>query len=181
MPLPFEVLRREKLAGHNREAFFADFVRWPDGTESSYGVFQQPDAALIVPLSATGTTFLVQQWRHSWEEDAWEFPAGRLEEGEDPLYSAGRELEEEAGLSAARWDSLGTARATAISTMHFHLYLARDLTVVPRRPEIYEQDMVIRELPLEEALAEAASGTIQHAASIAALFRAARKLKESPQ
>jgi len=39
--------------------------------------------------------------------------------------------------------------------------------------------MVIREIPFEQALDEAASGTIQHAASIAALFRAARKLEES--
>ena len=179
MPIPFQVLRRDKLGGHSREAFFVDQVRWPDGTESSYGVFSQPDAALIVPVSAAGTTFLVQQWRHSWEDDAWEFPAGRLEEGEEPLSSAGRELEEEAGLRAVRWDSLGTARATAISTMRFHLFLARDLSSVPRRPEIYEQDMVIREIPFEQAIAEAVAGTIQHAASIAALFRAARKLEES--
>jgi ADP-ribose pyrophosphatase len=158
---------------------FADYVRWPDGTEASYAVWKQPDAALIVPFSATGTTFLVQQWRHSWKEDAWELPAGTWEEGEEPMETAQRELEEEAGLRALRWDSLGTARATAVSTMRFHFFLARDLSSVPRRPEIYEQDMVIREIPFEQALDEAASGTIQHAASIAALFRAARKLEES--
>jgi len=178
MPLPFEVLRRERQGSHHRQVLYSDFVRWPDGTEASYAVWSQPDAALIVPVSATGTTFLVQQWRHSWEEDAWELPAGTWEEGEEPLFTAQRELEEEAGLSAARWDSLGTARASAVSTMHFHFFLARELRSVPRRPEIYEQDMVIRELPFEQALLEAANGTIQHSASIAALFRAGRKLEE---
>ena len=181
MPLPFEVQRRELVGTHHRQTLFADHVRWPDGTEASYAVWQQPDAALIVPYSTTGTTILVQQWRHSWEIDAWELPAGTWEEGEEPAETARRELEEEAGLIAARWDSLGTARATAVSTMRFHLFLARDLSSVPRRPEIYERDMVIRELPFEQALAEAVSGTIQHAASIAALFRAARKLEESRQ
>ena len=179
MPLPFEVLRRELAGAHHRQTLFVDHVRWPDGTEASYAVWKQPDAALIVPYSATGTTFLVQQWRHSWESDAWELPAGTWEEGEDPLFTAQRELEEEAGLSATRWDSLGTARATAVSTMRFHLFLARDLQPVPRRPEIYEQDMVIREIAFARALDEAANGTIQHAASITALYRAARILEET--
>ena len=103
-------------------------------------------------------------------------PAGTVEEGEAPEATARRELIEEAGLEAKRWDSLGTARATAVSTALFHFFLARDLSRVARRPEIYEQDMVVRELPLEEALGLAEEGTIQHAASIAALFRAHRFL-----
>ena len=61
--------------------------------------------------------------------------------------------------------------------MRFHLYLARGLTTVGRKPETYEQDMVVRELPFEEALELAAGGTIQHAASVAALFRASRLLR----
>ena len=101
-------------------------------------------------------------------------PAGTVEVGEEPLETARRELVEEAGLAATRWEELGTARATAVSTTRFHLYLARGLTEVPRRPEVYEQDMVVRELPFEEALALAADGTIQHAASVTALFRAER-------
>jgi ADP-ribose pyrophosphatase len=143
---------------------------------TSYAVFRQPEAALIVPLTEEGSTFIVRQWRHSWETDAWELPAGTVEEGEPPPATARRELVEEVGLEARRWDSLGTARATAVSTMRFHFFLARDLEKVARRPEIYEQDMVIRELPLEEALDLAENGTIQHAASMAALFRAQRFL-----
>jgi len=175
--LPFRVLGRRHLATHHRVTLNADDVVWPDGTEASYGVFEQPEAALIVPLSDRGTTFIVQQWRHSWNTDAWELPAGTMEEGEDPLATARRELIEEAGLEAGRWDPLGTARATAVSTMRFHLFLARDLREVPRRPEIYEQDMIIREVPLTEALDLATDGTIQHAGTIAALFRAQRFLQ----
>lgn len=174
MGIPFRVVGTRELATHHRVALHADDVVWPDGTESTYGVFRQPDAAVIVAISDSSTTFIVRQWRHSWKDDAWELPAGTMEEGEDPLQTARRELVEEAGLEAARWDALGTARATAVSTMRFHFFLARGLASVPRRPEIYEQDMVIRELPLPEALDLAAEGVIQHAASIAALFRANR-------
>ncbi len=174
---PFKVIGSRELARHGRVALLADEVVWPDGTESTYGVLQQPEAALVVALSHQDTTFLVRQWRHSWAADAWELPAGTAEEGESPAQTARRELVEEAGLEASRWDSLGTARATAISTMRFHIWLARGLTRVDRRPEIYEQDMLVRELPLAEALALASDGTIQHAGSIAALFRAQRLLE----
>jgi 8-oxo-dGDP phosphatase len=176
---PFRVIAQRELCSHHRYSLHADEVEWPDGTLTSYGVFRQPEAALIVPLTEERTTFIVRQWRHSWDDDAWELPAGTVEEGEPPPATARRELIEEAGLEAQRWDSLGTARATAVSTMRFHFFLARELSRVERRPEIYEQDMVIRELPLEEALELAADGTIQHAASIAALYRAQRFLLQS--
>jgi 8-oxo-dGTP pyrophosphatase MutT (NUDIX family) len=173
---PFRVVAHRDVCGHDRYSLHADEVAWPDGTVTSYGVFRQPEAALIVPLTEQGTTFIVRQWRHSWDADAWELPAGTMEEGEEPLATARRELVEEVGLEARRWDQLGTARATAVSTMRFHFFLARELATVERRPEIYEQDMVIRELPLDDALGLAADGTIQHAASIAALFRARQML-----
>jgi 8-oxo-dGDP phosphatase len=173
---PFRLLESRELCAHNRYSLHADDVVWPDGTDTSYGVFKQPEAALIVPLNEGGMTYLVRQWRHSWNTDAWELPAGTMEVGEEPIQTARRELAEEVGLEAESWDALGTARATAVSTMRFHLFLARRLTSVDRRPEIYEQDMVVRELPLEEALDLADDGTIQHAGTIAALFRAQRSL-----
>ena len=119
---------------------------------------------------------LVRQWRHPWDENSWELPAGTLEDGEDPLACARRELAEEAGLRAERWDSLGTARSSAALTMRFHLYLAREISRVDRAPEVYERDMIVRELPLSAALEEAASGAIQHTATISALYRAARRV-----
>lgn len=137
---------------------------------------EAPSAALIVPLFDDGSTVLVRQWRHAWEAESWEVPAGTLEEGEDPLAGARRELAEEAGLAAAFWEPLGTARGSAASTMSFHLFLARGISRVARAPEAYEQDMILRELPLSAALEEAVSGGIQHAASIAALYRASRLL-----
>lgn len=151
-----------------------DLARWPDGLEAEYSYLSAPSAAIIVPLLADGSTVLVRQWRHPWDENSWELPAGTLEDGEDPLAGAQRELAEEAGLRAERWDSLGTARSSAALTMRFHLYLARDIRRVDRSPEAYEQDMIVRELPLGEAVAAALDGEIQHAASIVALVRAER-------
>jgi 8-oxo-dGDP phosphatase len=173
---PFEVRGSTELAQHHRYRFLAEEIVWPDGTRISFGVFEQPDAAIVVALSEEGTTFLVSQWRHSWDGRALELPAGGVDEGEDPALTARRELAEEAGLEASEWRSLGTARGLAVSRMRYHIYLARGLTKVDRRPEAYEQDMSLSEVPLAEALELAADGTIQHAASIAGLYRADRYL-----
>ncbi|HLB78240.1 MAG TPA: NUDIX hydrolase, partial [Candidatus Dormibacteraeota bacterium] len=64
----------------------------------------------------------------------------------------------------------------AIVTGSQHLYLARDLSRVRRAPETYERDMIIRELPLREAVDAALRGEIEHAGSVTALSRAARTL-----
>lgn len=164
------------MAGRSgRLALRHDTVRWPDGMEGEYSYVEAPEAALIVPFR-DGATVLVGQWRHPWNELSWELPAGTIEPGEEPLECARRELAEEAGLSAASWEPLGTARGTAGSTMRFHLFLARELSEVERAPEDYERDMVLRRLPLGEALEAGLAGGIQHAASVVALLRAARAL-----
>mgnify|MGYP001791931443 CR=1 FL=1 len=136
---PFKVVAQRDLCAHHRYSLHAEDVEWPDGTLSSYGIFRQPEAALIAPLTEKGTTFLVRQWRHSWDADAWELPAGTMEEGEEPLATAQRELIEEAGLEARRRDELGTARATANSRMRFHLFLALAPTAAEPRRAVQEQ------------------------------------------
>jgi ADP-ribose pyrophosphatase len=171
------VTGREEIARSGRFTLRHDTALWPDGLEGEYSYVDAPSAVIIVPLLSDGSTVLVRQWRHPWDENSWELPAGTLEDGEDPLAGARRELGEEAGLEAAGWAELGTTRGSAASTMRFHLYRAREIARVPRAPEAYEQDMVLRELPLSEAVEEAYSGAIQHAASIVALFRASRLLR----
>jgi ADP-ribose pyrophosphatase len=173
---PFEVVASQELARDGNIAFRRDRIRWPDGTEAGYRVIEAPNSAFMVPVHQDGTTVLVRQWRHTWGSTAWEVPAGTLEPGEDPLAGAQRELEEEAGLLAQRWTSLGVTHGTALATGSQHLYLARDLSRVHRAPEAYERDMILRELPLREAVDAALRGEIEHAGSVTALTRAARAL-----
>lgn len=175
---PLTVTGSAERGRHGRWRMRLDAVVLGSGDEASHLVIESPDSAFVVPLFEDGSTILVRQWRHPWAETSWEVPAGTLEEGEDPLLGARRELEEEAGLRAGRWTPLGVTRASAALTNHQHLFLARELEEVERAPELYEQDMIVTRLPFEEALAEALSGGIQHAGSIAALSRAARNLKK---
>lgn len=173
---PFEVVASRVLARQAGIALRSDRLRWPDGEEGDHRFVETPDAVYVVPVYPDGTTVLVRQWRHAWGASAWEVPAGTLESGEDALAGAQRELEEEAGLIAQEWRSLGVARGTALVTGRQHHFLARGLSRVRRAPEPYERDMILRELPFAEALDAALTGAIEHAGTIAALTRAARAL-----
>jgi 8-oxo-dGDP phosphatase len=153
---------------------------WADGTTAEFNVIEAPGSTLIVPFFADGSTVLVRQWRHAWGRTSWEVTAGTIEEGEEPIDCARRELVEEAGLTARHWTPLGTVRPSAWVTNVQHLFLAREPVEVERRPEVYEQDLTVRRLPLAEALAAALAGDIEHAGSIVALCRAARELGVDP-
>ena len=74
-------------------------------------------------------------------------------------------------MDAARDDA-----GTAVLTGRGYPFLARGLRRVERTPEPYEQDMILREVPLRTALDAALRGEIEHAPSVAALARAARVL-----
>ena len=63
--------------------------------------------ACVVPYFEDGTICLVRQFRYAMQQELWELPAGKLEPGEDPFEAAKRELEEECGVTADRYLSLG--------------------------------------------------------------------------
>lgn len=170
------------LAQHEvgRKGQFAvrdDLIKLPSGEEAGYIVVINPDSVLVVPYFENGDTMLVRQWRHAWNASSWEVPAGTLVRGEDPLAGARRELEEETGLRAESFSSLGSAHGAAILTGQAHLYLAQGLSQAERHLEPYEQDMEVRRLPLIDAFEAGLAGEIEHSGSITALTRAARTLK----
>lgn len=173
---PYRIAASHELARVARLALVVDDIDMPDGSQHQNRWFRATSAAFIVPVFEDLTTVLVRQWRHPWNETSWEVPAGTLEAGEEPLECARRELVEEAGLRAASWDPLGVLRPSALLDSRQYLFLARDLTEVPRAPEHYEADMITRRLPLAEAVEAALGGGVLHATALSALCRAGRAL-----
>lgn len=74
--------------------------------EDGFEVAHTPDAVAIVALDADGRVVLVRQRRTAVDADVLELPAGLIDEGEEPLESARRELREETGLRGGRWREL---------------------------------------------------------------------------
>jgi len=101
----------------------------PDGRQSEREVVLHPGAAAVVAIDEDGYFILVRQHRTPVGAELWEIPAGKLDEGEDPLACAKRELREETGCVADTWVKL-TAIWTApgFTNEKIHLFAATDLT-----------------------------------------------------
>jgi 8-oxo-dGTP pyrophosphatase MutT (NUDIX family) len=150
----------------------------PDGRRTVYSYIEAREFAVVVPITDQRTTFMVRQWRYTWGRNSWELPAGICETGEAPADTAVRELAEETGLIAASWTSLGISYNSAAFNKPYHIYLAEGLspTLEGNHRDGSERDMIVREVPYEQAMEAAANGTILHAPTVTALVRAQHAL-----
>jgi len=114
-----------------------DRIRLPDGSTSSREFIRHPGAVVILPLFDDGRVLLERQFRYPNAQVFIEFPAGKIDAGEEHLVCAQRELVEETGYSAGRWDFVTTIHnAIAYSDEHLEIFLARDLLAgVPQLDE----------------------------------------------
>jgi len=153
-------------------------VRLPNGRVAELEIAHHPGGAAVVALDAEGRVCLLRQFRHAAGGWLTELPAGKLDGGEPPLECAQRELAEEAGAVARRWDKLGEFFSSpGVLTEVIHLYLARELTATDAQPEEHEV-FEARWIPLDEAVDLAASGRLQDAKSVIGLLWAREKLRE---
>lgn len=110
---------------------FRDRVRLPDGGEAVREYIHHPGAVTTLAFLDERTILLERQFRYPLRRHFIELPAGKIDEGEDPLATAKRELKEECGFEAAQWRHLGTLHpCIGYADERIELYLARDLTHV---------------------------------------------------
>lgn len=111
-----------------------DTVRLPDGQSATREYVVHPGAVVVVPLLDDGRVVLERQYRYPVAQVITEFPAGKLDAGEDPLACGQRELLEETGYTAAEWAYAGKMHlAVAYSTEIIHIYFARGLSLGDRQ------------------------------------------------
>lgn len=150
-----------------------DRVLRPDGSPGIYGVVHFRNLAVgVVPLDAEGRVTLVGQYRYPLRAYSWEIPEGGCPEGEDPLEAAKRELREETGCTAARWDFLGTVALSNSATDEVgYLWLARELTEGSADPEPGEE-LSVRKAAWEEAWRLAMAGELADSLTVMGMARA---------
>ena len=124
---------QELLRGHFLHAM-RDTVRLPDGQEASREYVIHPGAVMVVAELPDGRLVLERQFRYPVQSVMVEFPAGKLDPGEDSLVCAQRELLEETGYTARQWARAGVLHPViSYSTEFIDIWFARDLTAGQRQ------------------------------------------------
>lgn len=142
-----------------------------DGGHTHFDIVKHPGGAVIAALNEHNQLCLLKQKRHAVGAEIWEVPAGCLESGEDPLVTAQRELEEEAGVLATEWQALGRILPSpGFSNEVLYLFKARGLS--PGKVDYDDAEQIsIHWIPLNDALAMAANNQIEDAKTLAILLK----------
>lgn len=131
-------------------------------------IVQHPGATAIVAIDSDGYVTLVRQLREPARKQLLELPAGTLEDGEEPLASAQRELREETGLHGGRWSTLGAFYTTpGFCNERMHVFLAED--VEAGKPDL-EDDEEVELVRLPVADLAHRIGELEDAKTIAGLL-----------
>lgn len=151
-----------------------DKVIRPDGQPGIYGVVHMQNKAIgVVPMDADGNIYLVGQYRYTLEEYSWEIPEGGCPPHETPLQAAQRELLEETGLEARRWEELGKVHlSNSVTDEEATYFLATDLVQREARPEGTEK-LELMKVPLAEALRMVLASEITDSMSMIGILRVA--------
>lgn len=152
-----------------------DTVRFPDGSTGDMEMFRHSGAAAVLPVLSEDSDpqiLLIQQYRYAAEGMIWEVPAGRLDNAEEPLACARRELLEETGATAGRIEPLTVIYPTpGFCDERIHLFAAFDLSVDEKNARREADEfMTVKPFPISQVLGMIKDGTISDAKSICSVL-----------
>jgi 8-oxo-dGTP pyrophosphatase MutT (NUDIX family) len=156
-------------------------VLTPVKTPGIYGVVHFRNIAVgVVAIDREDRILLVGQYRYALNMYSWELPEGGSPKGSTTLATAKRELREETGYVARKWQKLLRMHlSNSVTDEEAIVYLAEDLRPGPSSPEETE-DLSVAWIPFDEALRLVAEGKITDAISVAAIWAThARRLEKS--
>ena len=149
------------------------------GKVKKFSLIESVDWVNVIALTPKDEVVLIRQYRAGSASICLEIPGGMIDEGEDPLTAAKRELEEETGYTAANWRAIGTALPNpAIQNNRLHTYVALDAK--PTAPQRFDSSEVIelQTAPLADVRLMLRDGRIDHALVITAFAHLAFELHD---
>lgn len=145
----------------------------PSGNKGIYGLVHFKNFGIgIVPLDEDYNTWLVRQFRYTLNQYTWEIPEGGCPLNESPLEAAKRELKEETGISAQRWEKiLDMHTSNSVTNEYCMGFVAQELSFGAQQLDDTE-DITVRKLPFKEAIDMVVNGQITDSLSMVALLKA---------
>lgn len=182
MPLgkePPEVLKQRLFYAGRKFNFEVTRLRLPNKAEGDWECIRHPGGALAVPVTPEGKLILLRQYRFAVQGRLLEFPAGTIEPNEDPAETIKREIEEETGYRAHRWQKLGEfALAPGYSDEFIYAFLAENLELLETPPnQDADEDIEIILMTPQELEQAILAGEPVDAKSISSFFLARPFLK----
>lgn len=172
MNLDEKTLKSEYVYDGRVVKLYKDTVLLQNGMEASREVIKHPGGVCVVPLTEKNEVIFVTQHRYPYHKVLMEIPAGKLEWGEDHFECGKRELKEETGCIAGKYDYLGCLYPTpAYCTEIIHMYLARDLS---QHEQSLDEDefLELKKIPLDKAVEMVMNNEIPDAKTQLALLKA---------
>lgn len=146
-----------------------DRVRLPDGNEAIREYVRHPGAVAVVAVLDNGQLLFERQFRYPLRRVFLEIPAGKIDAGEDILACAVRELREETGYEAAKWDYLGVIHpCIGYSDERIEFFFAQGLSHVGHALD-EEEFLDVIEMSVQDAYAATLDGRITDGKTIAGL------------
>jgi 8-oxo-dGTP pyrophosphatase MutT (NUDIX family) len=144
-------------------------------------IFEYPDWVDVIALTGDRNVVLVDQYRHAVGEIRTEFPAGMVDEAEEPILAIKRELLEETGYASQEWHLLGSAAVNpALQTNRIHCFLALGAQKVAEQDLDEGEAIRTHELPLPELVEQVEAGSLElPALQLASLYLLQSYLRRS--
>lgn len=176
----YNIKKSEILFRGNVFNLRVDELEYFSGNRGTRETAVHPGGAVVVPVKNNGNIILVRQFRHPFQKLVLEFPAGKLDSGEDPYNCAVRELEEETGYKSNDVVKLGEIYTTpGFSTEILHIYYAKNMVSGKHNREEGEYGMEIHEYSLEEIEEMITNGDIVDAKTICGIHLYRNKILKS--
>jgi 8-oxo-dGTP pyrophosphatase MutT (NUDIX family) len=157
-----------------------DKVITPGGSDGIYGVVESNDSVIILALNARDEVYIIRNFRYPAGIWSWELPGGGGDK-QDALEASKRELQEETGITAGKWDKLGsTFVCNGLMPEKMATYLARELDVQEKPHEPDEPVIAGKFVGLGEIDTLIKSGEINDGQSITALYLLKQWLAANP-
>jgi ADP-ribose pyrophosphatase len=137
------------------------------GTPGMFNVLYCGDGVTVLAVTSDGELYLIREYKYAIGRHILQLPSGGIDDGEEPLQAATRELLEETGLAAATWTSAGIVHPYPTNVAAtVHLFIAHDARPV-QEPE---PGIELLQVGRDTALDLIAKHEVTHAASLACLL-----------